>query len=110
MAAVAIGGHDVRSAAVVLVVWGLAYGAVPVTFQTWILDAAPTATEAASSLYVSAFNLSIALGAFAGGLAVDAPGPVSVLWIGGVLTVLVPPLVMAARRFRVSREIDLVKS
>jgi len=98
MAAVAIGSPDVRSAAAILVVWGLAYGAVPVTFQTWMLNAAPTATEAASSLYVSTFNLSIALGAFAGGLAVDAAGPVSVLWIGGALAVLVPPLVTVAGR------------
>ncbi|MEV4305699.1 MFS transporter [Nonomuraea sp. NPDC049624] len=98
MAAVAIGSHDVLSAAAVLVVWGLAYGAVPVTFQTWMLNAAPTATEAASSLYVSTFNLSIALGAFAGGLAVDTAGPVSVLWIGGALAVLVPPLVTVAGR------------
>ncbi|MEV4397159.1 MFS transporter [Nonomuraea sp. NPDC049607] len=98
MAAVAIGSHDVRSAAAILVVWGLAYGAVPVTFQTWILNAAPTATEAASSLYVSTFNLSIALGAFAGGLAVDAAGPASVLWIGATLTLLVPPLILATHR------------
>jgi predicted MFS family arabinose efflux permease len=34
-----------------LILWSLGYGAMPVTFQTWILDAAPDATEAASSLY-----------------------------------------------------------
>ncbi|TYB54804.1 MFS transporter [Nonomuraea sp. PA05] len=98
MAALAIGEHDVLSAAVVLVVWGLGYGAVPVTFQTWILNAAPAATEAASSLYVSMFNLSIALGALAGGLAVDLAGTASVLWIGAALAVLVLPLVGATRR------------
>ncbi|GGS68888.1 MFS transporter [Planobispora rosea] len=96
MAALAVTGHGVLSAAVILIVWGLGYGAVPVTFQTWILNAAPTATEAASSLYVSAFNLSIALGAFLGGWAVDTVSTVSVLWTGGVLAVLVPPVI---RRF-----------
>jgi len=72
----------------ILILWGLGYGAVPVTFQTWILDAAPDAGEAASSLYVSTFNLSIALGAFAGGLAVDGIATASVLWIGAALALL----------------------
>ncbi|MFI9456692.1 MFS transporter [Amycolatopsis sp. NPDC052450] len=84
------------SAAAILVLWGLGYGAVPVTFQSWILAAAPEAAEAASSLYVSAFNLSIALGALFGGLAVDAIATVSVLWIGGALVLLALPV--AARR------------
>ncbi|GAA2320742.1 MFS transporter [Nonomuraea roseoviolacea subsp. roseoviolacea] len=92
MAALAMTDHSAVSAAVVLVVWGLGYGAVPVTFQTWILNAAPAATEAASSLYVSMFNLSIALGALVGGLAVDALSTVSALWIGGALAVLVLPV------------------
>ncbi|GAA3031687.1 MFS transporter [Streptosporangium longisporum] len=75
-----------------LVVWGLGYGAVPVTLQTWITRAAPVAAEAASSLYVSAFNLSIALGALFGGLAVDSLALTSVLWIGCglVLLALIP--------------------
>ncbi|RKS07113.1 putative MFS family arabinose efflux permease [Nocardiopsis sp. Huas11] len=85
-------------AGAILVLWGLGYGAVPVTFQTWILDAAPDATEAATSLYVSAFNLSIALGALVGGLAVDGIGTTSVLWIGGGLVVLVLPVLAGTRR------------
>lgn len=81
-----------------LVVWGVGYGAVPVTLQTWILRAAPRATEAASSLYVSMFNLSIALGALFGGLAVDMLTLTSVLWIGCGL--LLPTLLLATRRPR----------
>jgi predicted MFS family arabinose efflux permease len=73
------------SAGAILAIWGLGYGAVPVTLQTWILDAAPDATEAATSLYVSAFNLSIALGALIGGFAVNGIGTTSVLWIGALL-------------------------
>ncbi|MGC5013024.1 MFS transporter [Streptosporangium sp. DT93] len=74
--------------ACLLAVWGMGYGAVPVTLQTWITRAAPVATEAASSLYVSAFNLSIALGALFGGLAVDFLALTSVLWIGCGLALL----------------------
>ncbi|MEU4352410.1 MFS transporter [Streptomyces sp. NPDC023838] len=71
-----------------LVLWGLGYGAVPVTLQTWILDVEPRATEAASSLYVSMFNLSIALGALLGGLVVESLTTTSVLWIGCGLALL----------------------
>ncbi|WP_240436967.1 MFS transporter [Streptomyces sporangiiformans] len=74
------------AAAAILILWGLGYGAVPVTLQTWILKAAPNTSEAASSLYVSMFNLSIALGALFGGLAVDGIATTSVLWIGAALT------------------------
>ncbi|MDI3424242.1 MFS transporter [Streptomyces luteolus] len=76
------------TAGAILVLWGLGYGAVPVTFQTWVLNAAPDASEAASSLYVSMFNLSIALGALFGGLAVDHIATTSVLWIGGGLAIV----------------------
>ncbi|MCK0089673.1 MFS transporter [Rhodococcus sp. F64268] len=88
MVAVAVTDTTVVSAAGMLALWGLGYGAVPVTLQTWMFRSAPDAVEAASSLFVSAFNLSIAAGALIGGLVVDALSPTSVLWIGGVLTAL----------------------
>ncbi|MGW2331436.1 MFS transporter [Streptomyces sp. NPDC001700] len=88
MALLALTDNNHLSAGAILILWGLGYGAVPVTFQTWILHAAPDATEAASSLYVSMFNLSIALGALLGGLAVDNIATTSVLWIGSGLAIL----------------------
>ncbi len=57
MLTLALADHTTLTAATVLMVWGLGYGAVPVTFQTWILDAASEDTEAATSLYVSAFKV-----------------------------------------------------
>ncbi|OCC08873.1 MFS transporter [Streptomyces sp. PTY087I2] len=98
MAILALADTGAFSAGAILVLWGLGYGAVPVTFQTWILDAAPDATEAATSLYVSAFNLSIALGALLGGFAVDGIGTTSVLWAGAALTVLALFVAGGARR------------
>ncbi|MFE0778151.1 MFS transporter [Streptomyces sp. NPDC058861] len=89
------------TAGAVLALWGLGYGAVPVTFQTWILAAAPDAVEAASSLYVSVFNLSIALGALLGGLAVDHVATAGALWAGGALALLAVPLLRAGRGTRV---------
>ncbi|GGL95419.1 MFS transporter [Streptomyces fumigatiscleroticus] len=98
MSLLALVDTGVVTAGTILILWGLGYGAVPVTFQTWILDAASNATEPASSLYVSAFNLSIALGALFGGFAVDGIATTSVLWIGALLTFLT--LLMMGRPHR----------
>ncbi|MBT2383727.1 MFS transporter [Streptomyces sp. ISL-11] len=84
----AVTGGGMATGIVLLILWGLGYGAVPVSLQTWILKAAPDATEAASSLYVSMFNFSIALGALIGGFAFDHLAMTSVLWIGAGLAVL----------------------
>ncbi|QLH25489.1 MFS transporter [Streptomyces sp. Rer75] len=98
MVLLALVDNTAVTAGAILILWGLGYGAVPVTFQTWILDAAPDTSEAASSLYVSTFNLSIALGAFAGGLAVDGIATASVLWTGAALALLTLLVVGVARR------------
>ncbi|MGW7227210.1 MFS transporter [Streptomyces cyaneofuscatus] len=80
-------GGSVALAAVLMAVWGLSYGGVSVSTQTWILLAAPDAREAASSLFVGVFNGAIALGALVGGLAADGIGTTAVMWVGGALAV-----------------------
>ncbi|MFJ8207914.1 MFS transporter [Streptomyces sp. NPDC096033] len=78
-----------------LVLWGLAYGGVSVSLQSWMLKAAPRAAEAASSLMVAMFNFAIAAGALAGGLVVDrisvpaAPLTGAALMLAAALTVAV---------------------
>ncbi|WP_327251188.1 MFS transporter [Streptomyces sp. NBC_01244] len=59
------------AATVLLLAWGLVYGGVSVSLQSWMIKAAPDDAEAASSLMVAMFNLAIAAGALSGGLAVD---------------------------------------
>jgi predicted MFS family arabinose efflux permease len=71
-----------------LVVWGLAYGAVSVSLQIWILTAAPLAADAATSLFVAVFNLSIAFGAVVGAVAVDSIATAAALWVGAGLVLL----------------------
>ncbi|MEU9177964.1 MFS transporter [Streptomyces sp. NPDC048550] len=71
-----------------LVLWGLAFGGVSVSLQTWMLKSAPHAMEAASALWVSVFNLAIALGALVGGLIVDQVELITVAWLGGVVVLL----------------------
>ncbi|WP_138904951.1 MFS transporter [Streptomyces albidochromogenes] len=72
-------------AGALMAVWGLTYGGVSVSTQTWILAASPDAREAASSLFVGVFNGAIALGALLGGQAADGIGITSAMWVGGGL-------------------------
>lgn len=67
---VSLGGTPAGGAAI-LIAWGLAYGGVSVALQTWVMKAAPLAIEIATALFVSIFNVGIALGSFAGGRIVD---------------------------------------
>jgi predicted MFS family arabinose efflux permease len=57
-----------------LALWGIAYGAMPVALQIWMVRAAPNASEGAMALFVANFQVSIALGSFVGGLVVDQLG------------------------------------
>jgi len=68
-----------------LIVWGLAFGGLPVSVQTWILKSAPTATEAATGLNTCAFNLAIALGALSASVVAGSVALTAVLWLAVAL-------------------------
>jgi predicted MFS family arabinose efflux permease len=70
-----VAGSSVVATAVAVTLWGFAFGAFPVGFQTWIVRAAPDHAEGAGGLLVSAFQVAIATGAIGGGLLVDWAGP-----------------------------------
>ncbi|WP_049556949.1 MFS transporter [Nonomuraea sp. SBT364] len=84
----------------VLVIWGLGYGGVGVTLQLWIMRAG--GGELGTALFVGAFNVSIALGAFAGGRVADGVSVTAVMWLGTALTVLAGALI-AVRGSRAQR-------
>ncbi|WTW99577.1 MFS transporter [Streptomycetaceae bacterium NBC_01309] len=92
-------GGSAWAAAALLVLWGVAYGGVSVSVQTWLLAAVPQAREAASALLVGVFNTAIALGAFLGGRAADGLGTASVMYLGGTLA-SAAALVLATTRPR----------
>jgi len=71
-------------AAVTLVAWGVAYGAVPVCSQAWFARAAPDAPEAATVVFTASFQATISAGALAGGFVVDAVSVPAVMTCGGV--------------------------
>ena len=79
-----IGGSQI-SGAIMLVLWGLAYGGVSVSLQTWMMKSAPDAIEIVTSFFVAVFNIGIALGSFAGGRFVDAFGLHTTLLIASAL-------------------------
>lgn len=69
------GAGSTTLTAVAVTLWGFAFGAFPVGFQTWIVRAAPDHAEGASGLLVAAFQVAIASGAIGGGVLVDRVGP-----------------------------------
>ncbi|ACZ83873.1 major facilitator transporter [Streptosporangium roseum DSM 43021] len=71
---------------ILLVVWGLGYGGVGVTLQLWIMRSG--GGEMGTALFVGAFNVSIALGSFAGGRIVDSVSISAVMWVGAALAVV----------------------
>ncbi|GAA1663557.1 hypothetical protein GCM10009733_071520 [Nonomuraea maheshkhaliensis] len=73
---------------VLLVVWGLAYGGVPVCSQASFITAAPHAPEAATVVFTSSFQATFALGAFLGGRVVDAFSVSTVMICGGLTALL----------------------
>ncbi|MFD8596614.1 MFS transporter [Kitasatospora sp. NPDC059646] len=88
-------GGSTAGAAVLLVGWGVAYGAVPACSQTWFVRAAPEAPEAASVLFTASFQATISLGALVGGGIVDRTSPSAVMAFGGVTAALVVVAVLA---------------
>jgi predicted MFS family arabinose efflux permease len=54
--------------------WGLAFGAVPVAWTTWITRTVPDEAESGNGLIVAAVQLAITLGAAAGGAVFDVTG------------------------------------
>ncbi|GGT08533.1 MFS transporter [Nonomuraea spiralis] len=83
-----LAGGTPAGAALLLVLWGLAYGGVPVCSQAWFLRASPGTPEAATVVFTSSFQATFALGALLGGTIVDAFS-VSAVMIAGGLTALV---------------------
>ena len=85
-------------AIVLLFLWGLAYGGVSVSLQTWMNRAEPAAAETASALFAAMFNFAIAFGGLLGGIAADGIGVRSVLWLGGGLALGAAFTVRAIKR------------
>lgn len=75
-------------AVVVLLVWAVGYAAIPIGLQTTVMRVAPDHREAATTIYSTAFNISIGFGALAGAGAIEASGPLAPTVVGAVCAVV----------------------
>lgn len=81
-------GRTTAGATALLVVWGIAYGAVPACSMTWFAQSAPGAREAATVLFTSSFQATLSTGALLGGLTVDATNVSTAMVCGGLIALL----------------------
>lgn len=82
-------GTSPLASAIAVGLWGFAFGALPVGFQTWLVRVAPEdEAESAGGLIVAAFQIAIASGAVFGGLLVDGFGTLGVIAYATVATLV----------------------
>jgi predicted MFS family arabinose efflux permease len=101
--ALAILGFSLAGGSVVLTfaavaVWGLGFGAIPTTSQTWASRAEPDRKEAAGGLFVANFQLAIALGAALGGTLLDLSGVHTAFLFGAIAVAAGGALFASTRR------------
>ncbi len=73
-------------AIIMVMIWGTAFGAVPVCIQIWNFTAAPDLYEAGSALMVSAFQISLSVGSAIGGMVVDSAGINVAFLVSGIVS------------------------
>lgn len=79
--------------ALLVAAWGMAFGAVPVGWSTWMARSAPDETESGGGILVAAVQISIAAGAALGGSIFSVSGVVGVFVAGGVVLLLTTGIV-----------------
>jgi len=98
----AFSGGNQAVVLVAVALWGLGFGAVPTTLQTWMARAEPTRLESVGGLQAATFQVSIALGAVVGGVLVDGVGVGAALLAGG-LAALAGGMLLTSLRMRPAR-------
>ena len=71
-------GSSLFATAILVFLWGAAFGPVPPAWSTWVAKKVPEQTETAGGLYVAAVQTSAAIGALVGGFAFDFRGSTAV--------------------------------
>lgn len=90
---------SVPGQAVLLAVWGMAFGGVPVAWSNWVASAVPDQAESAGGMVVASVQSAIATGAAAGGAMFSLGGSAGVFVAAAVLMLLAALLI--ALRVRV---------
>ncbi|MCJ8140260.1 MFS transporter [Falsirhodobacter halotolerans] len=89
LAPVTLTGHSV-----LVVIWGLAFGGVPVAWSAWVASSVPDQAESAGGMVVASVQGSIAEGAAAGGAVFSTSGVTGVFLEGGVVMLAAAALIL----------------
>lgn len=87
-------------AALLVILWGFAFGALPIAMQGWMLKAAPDEMESASAMFISVLQVGLASGALLGGVVVDHFGLDATLSSAGCVALVTAGLVWVFGRDR----------
>ncbi|WP_397453629.1 MFS transporter [Pseudomonas sp. NA-150] len=82
------GSSSFASMMLIVFVWGAIHTSGMIITQMWLTSAAPEAHSFATSLYVSAANAGIAIGAWMGGVFINGYGLKGTIWCGLLFAVL----------------------
>lgn len=80
--------HSESAVMVTVLVWGVAFGAIPLCLSVWMQLATPDLPEAGSALFVGIIQVAIAVGSSVGGTVVDRVGIPADFWLGSALALL----------------------
>jgi predicted MFS family arabinose efflux permease len=79
--------HERLAAVAAILMWGIAFGAIPLCLSVWIQNGTADLPEAGSAMFVSVIQVAIALGSAVGGAIVDQAGVHADLIVGCALAV-----------------------
>ncbi|MET0266834.1 MAG: MFS transporter [Duganella sp.] len=80
-------GTSLAGVVLLIITWGLGFGMMPISVQSWMFKAAPDAMESGGAVFVSTAQVALASGALIGGIVVDHLGVASVMVTGGAFAV-----------------------
>lgn len=83
--------------------WGFAFGALPVSVQSFTTRAASDEAESAGALLLTTFQVAISSGAVFGGLLVESQGPLGVFAFAGIASLLGASLMTFSGRARLQQ-------
>ena len=86
-----VAGSNVWVAAILIALWGFAFGSVPVAWSTWVSRTIPDQAESGGALLVASIQFAITIGAAVGGLLLDRFSVIGAI-AGGIVTLLVAAL------------------
>ncbi|NVD40691.1 MFS transporter [Ensifer sp. HO-A22] len=94
----AVGGVLPAIAAAATAAWGFAFGALPVSVQSFISRAAGDEAEGAGAATLTTFQIAISTGAILGGVIVELQGPAGVFLFAALAALLGASLVAMSRK------------